>query len=282
MTAIHWTDEEGTDSLGWALYRIRLVLPFASKPRVSEDPGQPKCFRTSFHAPVNRKSDYRKATEVALPQLMPMPEDGLIIYGRVSKTGAQLAAFRAEEVTVWSLQQRASKSWLRISETWCVRTPGAQSAAKRNVMTGALAVAVLAVSIVALQVQYVAKLESDLEAMQVQEQESRAAALALARQRGEADLWGSLQKARAPERLPASVLYRIAELSRLTPNEAAWTRIDWTPEQITIEGRARDPLTVLSALSTIKGSAATFSKPLVRTDGARQQFEVRLTAGAPK
>jgi hypothetical protein len=260
------------------MQRLTMLLPKRKKALARVfDSEAPSPFMTTFEAPLKRRSDFRKAVEIALPQLMPIKPDDLLIYGRRVGAGVELAAFRREEMAVWmKVPHKSSGAAVHVSETWIVLPPASEKIAARRRFLFLLSVLIAVGALVVAYVQYSSALNRRLSGLLAEEQLVRAAALVLARQREEADLWSTLDNAQAPARLPAAVMGSIAELSRLTPSEAAWTRLEWSPSRVIIAGFAVDPVAVLAAVSAVKGAKAEFSKPMVGKTGARSEFEIQI------
>lgn len=287
MSAILWTDADSGSLLAWAGQRLATLFPRRarkSSKAVSEGEA-PVFYATTFRAPLKRRADFRKAAEHALPQLMPVSPQDLLIYGRQGTEGVELAAVRRADMQAWwkASGSRQPDRPVRISDTWSILPPETAKVAIRRRMAFAAATILALAGAIALYVTYMSFLDGRLADLRLREQQVRSAALAFARQQEEANLWGSLESTRASARLPAAVLSSVAELSRALPAEAMWTRIEWTPVKMTMAGMAADPVATLAALSHIKGARATFSKPVTGKGEGKQEYEILITFGeAPK
>jgi hypothetical protein len=125
MTAIRWTDDSTDSPLGWALSRLASLLPAGRGRQVAAAGAAPQFYSTIFRAPLKRRGDFRKAAELALPQLMPLRLEHLQVYGRRTKDGVELVAFRNEDLAAWRATSKHSAA-IAVSSTWSVLTPESQ------------------------------------------------------------------------------------------------------------------------------------------------------------
>lgn len=274
MNAILWTADHLPKS-GRSKQRTQ-------PPRQQRTDGRPDPYFTVFSTRVKRRTDLRRATELALPQLMPLAVETLTIYARRHEDGVELAAFRKADLQIWERSAKA-RGHLFISENWSALSPGALDNARRQRLAIFVAGLCSIASAIWLGQVWLAAENRNLASLLTEEQHVRSAALTAARKRDEADLGASLKASFAQQRLPGSVLAAVTELSRETPDGAFWTQLDWTPTKTVIAGSATDPLAVLESLSKIKGnSSAQFSKPLTAGAVGRQSFEIQLTPAGTK
>jgi hypothetical protein len=267
MTRAIWTDAAAQGALGWVTMRIAAALMPAERRRLQTPSSEipPEVFCTTFICRATKWTDLRKATELALPQLMPIALTGLIVFARKTENGAELAAFRSDDLNAWQSDLQKQNADLRIHDGWWTKSPKALRAAhrQRRVLVSALAVWVCALWLA--QQALLFNLESKTAALLSEEAVVRAEALAVAQREAQADVWSSLKAADAESRLPTSVLASIVELSRVTPGESYWTRIEWSPLSAILYGTSKDPIALLAELSTIPGHTASFSAPMVPT-----------------
>jgi hypothetical protein len=288
MSAIRWTDGSAGVLFGWVVDRLSSLAPtrMRSKKIDRTASGRPDLYSTVFQAPLKRHADFRKAAELALPQLMPVRIEDLVVYGRHRPDGVELAAFRRTDIEHWSRSKgssRRSHRPLEISEGWSVVLPEQAKGASRKRASIATAIALSIAAAAAFYFDYLSSLDRQLQELLSQEQQLRSAALVLAKQQEEANLWGSLRSAHAEARLPASVLASLAEMSRSTPSNTSWARVEWTPTRATIGGFSADPISALAGFSSIKGAKASFSKPVSSLVPGKQEYEVAISfAESPK
>jgi hypothetical protein len=280
VSAIRWTDDGAASILGWALQRVSTLVPAPKrKLKGAADTEALNFYTTSFQAPLKRRADFRKAAELALPQLMPIKPDDLLIYGRRGPEGVELAAFRRDAMESWwrDSGSRLPSPAVRVSDAWSILPPASEKIAAGRRLAVVIAAVFTVAAAVVFHFAYLSSLNRELSALLAEEEQVRFSALLVARQQEEADLWGSLESDQASARLPGAVLTTVAELSRSTPTEAAWSRIEWSPLRTTMAGTATDPVAVLAALSSVRGAKAEFSKPMTGSGAARQEFEISIT-----
>jgi len=283
MSAIQWTDDGSANFVSWLVRRIATLLPSSQSKAKKAQAGSdaPLVYSIFFQAPLKSRSDFRKAAELMLLQLMPVQLDELVIYGRRNAEGVELAALRKADMESWSKASRTRRpgAAIRLSESWAVLSPESERIASRRRLSLLIAAAFSAGAVVTFHHVYLSSLDGQLAGLLSEEQRVRSSALAFAHQREEANLWSSLEKSRAVRRLPAAILSTTAEISRVMPAGAAWTHIEWSSARVVIAGTAADPVAVLAALSTIKASKASFSKPMTNPGGGKQEFEIVVTYG---
>jgi hypothetical protein len=218
----------------------------------------------------------RKAALLALPQVLPVAVDELVVFGRTRAGRADLAAVRRADLQRVASRQRSVK----FSDDWIVPTPAAQKAQDRRLALSAGGIVAAVFSLIWIQFQALDLLDQRTTAYLQEGAAIRTAAKAAAERRNDTNIWASLRHARPEVRTPGSVLSTIASLSRLTPGDASWTKLTFGADQIAIEGTAKDPVAVLGAFSTTKDMSARFSRPVVPLGDGRQQFEISLTRNA--
>jgi len=202
-------------------------------------------FLTTFEAPVSDAKSLRRAAELALPQLMPIAPEDLIIYGRTRRKSVELAAIKHSTLEDGTLSSSVSnRLWL--AKDWIVLAPRAQSAHDRRLVAAALGLVVAVGALIYGQIQTLGRLEVETNALLDQEARIRADAEGRAARRNDADLRASLAASHPDARTPAKVVASIASLSRLTQGSASWTKLSWGVDEITIEGIAKDPVSLLA------------------------------------
>lgn len=268
---IRWSRAE-RGVLGWIIDRLGAVLPQKSGARARRA-GQPDVFLTRFHAPLPAGDALRKAATFALPQLLPLATEELIVFGRTRKGSADIAAVRKVDLEA---ERFRKTGWIVLSCDWIVPTPRADRAMDNRLSILALAVLVASASIVAIQNRELQRLEVELAVALEDEAHIRSTAKAAATARNEADLWASLKQGDPQARSPAQTLVTLASLSRATPDHSSWTKLTLSGPRATIEGRSRDAVALLAALSDVQNLSAKFSKPVIPLEGGVQQFEIQL------
>lgn len=262
--------------LGWLADRLGSILPsFDHRASSALNGDSADIFLTTFEAPVSDAKSLRRAAELALPQLMPIAPEDLIIYGRTRRKSVELAAIKHSTLEDGTLSSSVSnRLWL--AKDWIVLAPRAQSAHDRRLVAAALGLVVAVGALIYGQIQTLGRLEVETNALLDQEARIRADAKGAAARRNDADLWASLAASHPDARTPAKVVASIASLSRLTQGSASWTKLSWGVDEITIEGIAKDPVSLLGALSSVEGMTARFSRPVTPQGDGRQLFAIVL------
>jgi len=207
---------------------------------------------------------------------MPIAPEELIIYGRTRRKSVELAAIKHSTLEDGALSSSAlNRLWL--AKDWIVLAPRAQSAHDRRLVAAALGLVVAVGALIYGQIQTLGRLEVETNALLDQEARIRADAKGAAARRNDADLWASLTASHPDARTPAKVLASIAILSKLTQASASWTKLSWGVDEITIEGIAKDPVSLLGALSSVEAMTARFSRPVTPQGDGRQLFAIVLS-----
>jgi hypothetical protein len=262
--------------LGWLADRLGSILPsFDHRASSALNGDSADIFLTTFEAPVSDAKSLRRAAELALPQLMPIAPEDLIIYGRTRRKSVELAAIKHSTLEDGALSSSAFKR-LWLAKDWVVLAPRAQSAHDRRLVAAALGLVVAVGALIYGQIQTLGRLEVETNALLDQEARIRADAKSAAARRNDADLWASLTASHPDKRTPAKVLASIAILSKLTQGSASWTKLSWGVDEITIEGIAKDPVSLLGALSSVEGMTVRFSRPVTPQGDGRQLFAIVL------
>ena len=275
---IFW-DSANSGPIGWVADRLGSLWPQgAPGARKRKSAASIAVFCTDFHAPVGAGRSLRKAVELALPQLIPLAVDDVVLFGKSVTGGARLAAVRRRDLEAGQAQGQRR---LILEEGWIAPTP--QERKSRELWSAVAGVAAL-VSVgclLALQALAIGELEAATERAIDAGASLRSTALSAAARRSEADLWASVSDSKPNVRTPDKVLVRMADLSREMPGDAFWTKVDWTPDQIVMEGVARDAVSMLARMSALNGLTARFSKPVTPLPEGRQKFEITLSPSSP-
>lgn len=277
MTQIIWdNDGLGGRLAAWvrtrfaALLRGRRPNPKAAIPLATA-----AVFRTRFHAAGLSRGDRKKALRFALPDLMPVDPDHLLVFARTSAQGdaVELAALKTEDVTTGV----RGAARFRLSDDWAPLTPHGRKASQRRTQIGALAVlALLAVALFGLHhARGVA--ENHLAASLGTEADVRREAVAALAGRRDAAVWTVLERDDLASRHPGRVLQTIARLNAATPDDAYWRDLEWSADVVRLKGRAREALSVAEGLRQADGVARVgFAAPIVTGEDGIMEFDVRV------
>ena len=135
-------------------------------------------------------------------------------------------------------------------------------------------VAALALAAVAASTLWTSRIAAETETLAERERDLRGAAVAAETAREEAEVARGLVERGILNRRSIVALDAIATLNQATPRQAWWSRLVWTPEEITIAAEASDATAAISQLSsTATGWSIELAGPIAAApEGGVQTF----------
>jgi hypothetical protein len=243
--------------------------------------------------PPGAPAAHRKALMLRLAELAPLdPVELEIAARRVGDLGADgrseavYAVAMARAMRLATLEESARRAGARSvrfagdGEAWVtLDTARARRAQTRaRLLDIGLALALVATGAAAAGVSTRA-IERETEALLLAEQSLRRAAVAEERVVRDAELAEGLLARGLLERRAEVVLQDLAALNAATPDGAWWTRLRWTPGEVTIAGASREAAAAIESLSAAASGWRVAPAGPVRAgagDGL-QTFELKLT-----
>ncbi|MEY2758106.1 MAG: hypothetical protein RIR33_1884 [Pseudomonadota bacterium] len=239
---------------------------------------------------------HRQALALKLPDLAPIPaaemcvtaravgsaEDGAITYAVAMARRTRLDEFETKA------RKRGARSVVfHVGDSDIdLLSPTAEARRRRGMLIDAGIIAALALASVAASLAWTSRINAETEHLAQQERDLRGAAVAAETAREEAEVARALVERGILNRRSTVALDAIATLNQATPRFAWWTRLTWTPDDITIGAEAADATAAISALSS---SAKAWSIELSGAIAAAQKSGVQAfelvarprTANAP-
>jgi len=239
---------------------------------------------------------HRQALALKLPDLAPLPADELCVTARAmapADDGATTyAVAMARRARLNALEAQARKRGARSvafhvgDSDIDLLSPTAEARRRRSMLIDVGIIGALAIAAVAASLAWTSRINAETERLAQQERDLRGAAVAAETAREEAEVARALVERGILNRRSTVALDAIATLNLATPRSAWWTRLTWTPDEITIGAEAADATAAISSLSSaakvwsIELSGAIAAAP----EGGVQAFELvarRRKAEAP-
>lgn len=281
MTKIIWTDTNLLSKLTgqFAIWLGSLNSKNPTKARQHRPEVQATCFVTRFKTENLSRKDRKRATEIAIPGLIPLPQDLLTLYARTIENGhtVEVAALKTSELSKMGKIDHN----LNLSPDWRVLTPQGSRIANRRKSVAAGFVAISICAVIYVYAAALSSLTAKLDDARAYMHTVRDKAVSITTAKQEVGVWETLERHDLPESLPTSILTIQSELSKATPSHTYWTQMTWRPGVIVVSGLSSDPFETLSSLARAPGvDSARFSKPLETSGDVRQRFEIELTLGS--
>jgi hypothetical protein len=229
---------------------------------------------------------HRQALVLKLPDLAPLPADQMCVTARAvapAEDGAiTYAVAMARRARLDDLEAQARKRGARSvvfqvgDSDIDLLSPAAETRRRRSMLIDVGIIAALALASVAASLAWTSRINAETEHLAQQERDLRGAAVAAETAREEAEVARALVERGILNRRSTVALDAIATLNQATPRSAWWTRLVWTPDEITIGAEAGDATAAIGALSSsakawsIELSGAIAAAP----EGGAQTFEL--------
>lgn len=246
------------------------------------------CFVADIALPLGSPEAHRKAIELRLAELSPIPVDELSIAIEAVQSSPQAIYYRvtmARKSRLAAIERQASQRGAtrhqfvsRIAGTPAARSVRSLARDRRQALiNGALAL-VLVGCASAASYSCAARLNRETEAITAVERSLRRAVVAAEAARREADLAAELIAKGVLARRPGAALDAIANVGAVTPDETWWSMIRWNPEEILISAESLDATAALQRLSedALRWRVEPVGSISAPQPGAPQTFEARL------
>lgn len=250
---IIWTDGGVISKLiAGALARLHSLFPRVRRRAPSQQDLQ--VFLTEFSLARVKGRNARKAAELALDNLIPLPAEQLIIFGRKSpqRPVLDIAVVKKSDL----ISNRSKDPWITLSGDWRVLTPRAQKVSQDRSLIALLGIIASLASIAYLYVGLYSSMAVRFDDTVAVERTHRQAALARADFTKDTQIWDMLVGEGVTQTMPALVHVRLSQLNQSTPQSAYWTNVVISRSTAELSGKARDPFAVLDALSNAPSIAS--------------------------
>lgn len=292
--AIRWWTSQMLDIFGRPRRRILTTDDVeGSRKRVAGhitiDLGETDGFLATARLPRGPAEAHRKALDLQLADLAPIPLEDLIVSARaVSQPDDRtvqysLAMARRDRLDALEKQARdrgARSVSFRIkgSDEPEIISPNALRRRRRSLVIDASIAIVTAIATIAAVTLWTMRLDAETAVIAEQEREVRGLALAAQSARNQERLSHAMVERGVLERRSMSAMSDIATLNRATPDGTWWSRLVWTPSEITASGQSRN---ATAAIAQISGQAKAWRVELAGAlaaapEGMAQSFEIVL------
>lgn len=211
--------------------------------------------------PKGHADAHRQALELQLPDLSPVKPDLLAIsataIARTPDGATTYAIAMARQTRLNELELAARRKGARSvaflidgSALPELQSPASSRRQQRSVLIDAAIVAGVAASAILAVMVWTNTVTVEAETLAQQERDLRGAAVAAETARNEGDVARTLVERGVLKRRSYAALEALARLNAATPNYAWWTRVVWTPEEVSISAQSQNATNALAALSS--------------------------------
>jgi peptidyl-tRNA hydrolase len=211
--------------------------------------------------PKGHADAHRQALELQLADLSPVKPDLLAIsataIARAAEGATTYAIAMARRTRLDELDKAARRKGARSvvfqvdgSTFPDLHSPASSRRHQRSVILDAAVVASVAASAVLAVVVWTNTVSAEAETLAQRERDLRGAAIAAETARNEGDVSRALVERGVLKRRSYAALEAMARLNTATPNGAWWTRVVWTPEEVTISAQSQNATSALATLSS--------------------------------
>ena len=275
---IVWTDG-GLITRFVAAIAVRLKSLTLGKPKRRKTLSELQVFRTEFPLSRVKGGDARRAAELSLDSLIPLPLEQLMVFGRKSlaQPALEIAAIKKEDLAALT-SEYPKRRWIALEPDWAILTPRAQSISRNRALFAMLSLSLFTAGLGYLYTKLYTEFENRIDRAVTTERVLRKAALARAEISNDTRIWDQLVENGVLETAPNVLLSRLSLLNQTTPDTAYWTRVKMSGSVVEITGKAKDPFVVLEALSSIESvGSAQFADALEgETRGGYSDFKIAV------
>lgn len=210
--------------------------------------------------PKGHPEAHRQALELQLPDLCPVKPDLLAssatAIAQAPDGATTYAIAMARRTRLDELELAARKKGAR-SVAFQIEGPSAPElnsplSSRRHqrsvIMDAAIVAGVAAAAVLAVMV-WTNTVNVEAETLAQQERDLRGAAVAAESARNEGDVSRALVERGVLKRRSYAALEALARLNTATPKTAWWTRVVWTPDEVSISAQSQNATNALAALS---------------------------------
>jgi hypothetical protein len=218
-------------------------------------------FTARLTLPKGNADAHAKAIQLKLNDIAPVPPDQLRIgttaIGADASTGTTYAIAMARRDRLNELDAVARRKGarnVRFLAQGCdpaleLKSPAEDRRLRHRLVRGGILVVIVLGTAVAATLTWTARFQTETRMLASQERNLRRAAVASEAARREAEVAQVFISRGILERRAGVVLDTLATLNNATPAGAWWGAVRWSPQEISLSLRARDPTRAIEAIS---------------------------------
>lgn len=236
--------------------------------------------------PKAKVDTHKQALRLQLPDIAPLPPEELRVAARavdIATNGVTIYAIAMARPDRLDQLEKLARSRGARSVVFQVAdhaepellSPLTERKRQRSLFIDASIVVGIAAAAVVAVSAWTLRMTSEAEEFAIRERELRGAAVAAESARQQSSVSQAFVERGILKRRSMAALDNLAMFNTATPNEAWWTRIVWTPEEVAISAQGRNATTAIAHMSKeAKGWSIELSGSLAATGDTVQPFDV--------